>query len=173
MKSNPISRPGRNAEAPEGRRPIRRAPPKTETPVVVAPQPIKIEPPTKLLFTLADKPKREVTLTENPDTYMELQAAISRYTPGNRCLLVVRNSDGILIRGDTFKPGPLFYVNQMGTEPQDRHVPVVPLTWDFTKYYAKPNSWVNPVEVKRKQAEEAKALFDAASSNNNEDKFGF
>ena len=171
MKSNLslVSKPGRNSVTPEGRRQIRRAPPKTEAPVAAAPQPIVIEPPTKIWFTLADKPKREITLKENPKTYMELQVAISRYTPRNRCLLVVRNADGILIRGDTFKPGPLFYVNQMGTDPGDRHVPIVPLTWEFTKYYAKPDDWVNPAEIKRKLAAEAKAIFDAT---NKEDKFG-
>ena len=164
----------RKADSAEGRPRIRRPPsrPGTEKPTEenesVSLKPVK-EPPTTLSFIFTDKPKIDIVLKENPRTYMELQEQIARYTPRLNALFVVRNSEKQIVTGANFAPGQRFFVNQLGQSSTSSHIPVMPLKWEFTQYYAKPKEWVDPAAEKAKKIEEEKK---GKNNDQDDDLFG-
>jgi hypothetical protein len=155
----------RKADSAEGRPRIRRPPSRPgseKTAEENEPVPIKPvkEPPTVLSFILIDRPKIDIVLKDNPQTYMELQEQIARYTPKLKALFVVRNSDKRIVTGANFVPGQRFFVNQLGNDSMGSHIPVMPLKWEFTQYYAKPKEWVDQAAEKAKKDETGKGRKD-------------
>lgn len=103
---------------------------------------------TILHFIFHNYETMDIIIKNGPQTYWDLQQAISKHQPGQRRMFAILNENKEFVTSDNFIPSTKFIIKEFYSHVVNERHPLVPMKWDHLTYHAKPVGWKDPVEVK-------------------------